>query len=315
MNITTKTRVKMKHKLFIITLLATLTLCSCERCKNENGKASRTTPDSTVTTVSQDSLNNNSVQQDSLNLTTNLPSIKNSIEYVNNLKSNVDNLQQQFNAFKEKKESTSQLLEYLILFITVLLSLYLLFKLFKTQKKLDKLNGTLRALKERVNKFEKNNKSTEYLKSVKTSKSFDQRISDFEAKIKELDNRINNIYQALQSSANQKKQEQKIPKPAPVTTKKYADLHSGKYFFKILDSKQETCVYEVILHNEKEAEFHLISIDKIKSRNELETAIEISGKCQLADASSFRELNGGGIIEKIDENTWKVTKKLAIEIS
>jgi len=214
----------------------------------------------------------------------------------------------------EEKGNNNHLLIWIIALITVVSSLYIAIKTHKRLKRLDIGNSFKEFLtnSKRFQAIEQKVKELEVSTKQKNAKFNEQRINDIENRLNSVINYLNKKVQEQNSTT---KQAIKQVQQGHTYSRKYADLHNGEYFIKMYESKQETCVYEVILHNEKEAEFHLISIDKIKSRNELETAIEISGKCQLADASSFRELNGGGIIEKIDENTWKVTKKLAIEIS
>lgn len=91
----------------------------------------------------------------------------------------------------------------------------------------------------------------------------------------------------------------------------YANINTGKYFTKILDSNQETCVFSIKFKNEKKGEFTIISLDKIKSRNGWQEVVEYTGS--IEDATSFKEIEKG-ICEKYDENTWEVTKPLKIRL-
>ena len=91
----------------------------------------------------------------------------------------------------------------------------------------------------------------------------------------------------------------------------YANINTGKYFTKILDSNQETCVFSIKLKNETQGEFSIISLDKIKSRNGWQEVVEYTGS--IEDATSFKEVDKG-ICEKVDESTWEVTKPLKIRL-
>ena len=91
----------------------------------------------------------------------------------------------------------------------------------------------------------------------------------------------------------------------------YANINTGKYFTKILDSNQETCVFSIKFKNERKGEFTIISLDKIKSRNGWQEVVEYTGS--IEDATSFKEIEKG-ICEKYDENTWEVTKPLKIRL-
>ena len=89
----------------------------------------------------------------------------------------------------------------------------------------------------------------------------------------------------------------------------YANINTGKYFTKILDSNQETCVFSIKFKNEGKGEFTIISLDKIKSRNGWQEVVEYTGS--IEDATSFKEVDKG-ICEKVDDCTWEVTKPLRI---
>lgn len=91
----------------------------------------------------------------------------------------------------------------------------------------------------------------------------------------------------------------------------YANINTGKYFTKILDSKQETCVFSIKFKNERKGEFTIISLDKIKSRNGWQEVVEYTGS--IEDASNFKEIEKG-VCEKYDETTWEVTKPLKIKL-
>jgi hypothetical protein len=58
--------------------------------------------------------------------------------------------------------------------------------------------------------------------------------------------------------------------------------------------------------------FNIISLDKIQSRNDWQQKIECSG-ISIKEASDFR-IEEEGLCEKIEENTWQVTKPLKIRL-
>ena len=58
--------------------------------------------------------------------------------------------------------------------------------------------------------------------------------------------------------------------------------------------------------------FNIISLDKIQSRNDWQQKIECSG-ISIKEASDFR-IEEEGLCEKIEENTWQVTRPLKIKL-
>jgi hypothetical protein len=108
-----------------------------------------------------------------------------------------------------------------------------------------------------------------------------------------------------------------IPKPhlnvENRTTKVgYANINTGKYFTKILDSSQETCVFSINFMSETKGEFTIISLDKIKSRNGWQEVVEYTGS--IEESTSFKEVDKG-ICEKVDDITWEVTRPLKIRLT
>ena len=91
----------------------------------------------------------------------------------------------------------------------------------------------------------------------------------------------------------------------------YANINTGKFFTKILDSAQEGCVFSIKFKKPNIGEFTIISLDKIKSRNGWQEVVEYTGS--IEDATSFIEENPG-ICEKIDGDTWQVTTPLKIKL-
>ncbi len=95
----------------------------------------------------------------------------------------------------------------------------------------------------------------------------------------------------------------------------YAQMHTGKYLVDIVESKQESCVYSLTFTSENTAEFDIISLEKIKTINDLRDVLDLApGSCLLNEAS-FHTVERKGECRKIDDNTWEVTKKLVIKVS
>lgn len=92
----------------------------------------------------------------------------------------------------------------------------------------------------------------------------------------------------------------------------YAKNDMGMYFTTIYNSNQEVCVFKISFTSLNRGRFNLISLDKIQSRNDWQQKVECSG-ISIKDASDFR-VEEEGICEKIDENTWQVTKPLKIRL-
>lgn len=90
----------------------------------------------------------------------------------------------------------------------------------------------------------------------------------------------------------------------------YAKVDTDMYFTTIYESNQEGCVFKITFTSQSKGKFTIIALDKIQSRNDWQKKVECSG-ISIKEASDFR-LVEEGICEKIDENTWKVTKPLKI---
>jgi hypothetical protein len=94
----------------------------------------------------------------------------------------------------------------------------------------------------------------------------------------------------------------------------YAQMHTGKYLVDIVESNQESCVYSLTFTSEESAEFDIISLEKIKTINDLRDILDLaSGSCLLNEASSHIVVRKGKC-RKIDDNTWEVTRKLVIKV-
>ena len=92
----------------------------------------------------------------------------------------------------------------------------------------------------------------------------------------------------------------------------YAKVDTDIYFTTIFESNQEGCVFKLAFTSQTKGKFNIIALDKIQSRNDWQKKVECSG-VSIKEATDFR-LEDEGACEKIDENTWKVTKPLKIRL-
>ena len=92
----------------------------------------------------------------------------------------------------------------------------------------------------------------------------------------------------------------------------YAKVDTDIYFTTIFESNQEGCVFKLTFTSQTKGKFNIIALDKIQSRNDWQKKVECSG-VSIKEATDFR-LEDEGVCEKIDENTWKVTKPLKIRL-
>jgi len=95
----------------------------------------------------------------------------------------------------------------------------------------------------------------------------------------------------------------------------YAKSNSGPYFLDILDSNQEGCVFCIKFLNDRRGEFDLISLDKIKSRNDWQDVVECSGNCTIEEAINYKLIDYGICELYSDGKSWEVKRKLKINLT
>lgn len=161
-----------------------------------------------------------------------------------------------------------------------------------------------------LNNYNRSSKNSQ--KSSSVSQNLDIRIQKVEKSLSELTTYINSQQNTSLSYSSHKEQTiSYTPKVADLTRSGYANINSGKYFTKIFDSNQETCVFSIKFNNDSRGEFTIISLNKIKSRNGWQEVVEYTGS--IEEATSFK-LVEPGICEKCGENSWQVTKPLKISL-
>ena len=103
------------------------------------------------------------------------------------------------------------------------------------------------------------------------------------------------------------------PTPTSITRIGYANINSKHYFLDVFDTKQEASVYEIHFRSDTEGVFDIISLDKIKSRNNWQEVVDAYGDCLMPEANSY-EREEYGVCKKLNDNTWEVIKKLKIKL-
>lgn len=139
---------------------------------------------------------------------------------------------------------------------------------------------------------------------------FDTRLRNLESEMKKVTEEIHKINNPVTQSVPSR-QETPPSVGAPVYPKVgYAKVDSDNFFTTIYDSNQDFCVFKITFTSESEGKFDIISLDKIKSRNDWQKKVEYKG-ASIKDASGF-QLEEEGVCVKISKDTWEVTKPLKI---
>jgi hypothetical protein len=116
---------------------------------------------------------------------------------------------------------------------------------------------------------------------------------------------------SIPTKTNNKDESKEYQMPSKVG---YANINNKTYFMEVLNSIKETCVYKITFKTQDSGNFDLISLDKIKYRNGWDEVIDYEGDCSMEEASSYTLIEPG-IIKKLEEGIWEVTKKLKIRVS
>lgn len=140
----------------------------------------------------------------------------------------------------------------------------------------------------------------------------DSRLRQLETQMSQVIATINKMTTSAQSMTQPRSDTPKPNKDAEYQKVGYAKNDTGTYFTTIYDSNQEGCVFEISFTSPTMGRFNIISLDKIQSRNGWQQKVECSG-ISIKEASDF-QIEHNGICEKIDENTWLVTKPLKIRL-
>lgn len=281
-----------------------------------------------ISIVSCDS-NDEHIEEQTINTIVELPdSVKQKIisqdSVMNELITKIDTLTYELNSAKEKlaqvQRSITELEEpqsgtvifIVVLFLFVVISI-LLYSHYndKYKEQIGKIRQKIDVLQDSINLL-----STQKQRSISQSPkdSLNQRA---ESRIQNLELNMKQVLQDINTVKGSANHVSTSSSPAPKETVfqkiGYAKVDTDIYFTTIYNSSQEGCVFKITFTSQTKGKFNIISLDKIQSRNDWQKKVECSGTTSIKEASSF-SLEEEGICEKIDENSWKVTKPLRIRL-
>jgi len=300
--------------LFVPILMASCSLLG-ESEKNEDR-------DIKTIEVFPDSIRKHIIEQDSLS---------------RELISKIDTLTTELNIAKKEieglhagiKELKSPGLFFVIALISLFMSiLAIILSIIRTNKKVDKwgvvdivkplIKEQTMGLEGRMNRAEadikKVDKAFSDVQSDPVTSSIKNRLMDIEIKVNKMAEATAapaNSYPSYTHSTIDSRESQVLEFPKTV----YAKVNSNKYFVRIFDSKQEECVYTIKFTGQGEGEFDIISLDKIKSINDLKYVVELTpDSCLLEEATNYKVIEKGKC-KKVEDKYWEVTKKLRIKVT
>jgi len=301
---------------FIVYIFAFFAISSCDSINDKEGSKDHQDKATTVEGISQE-IKNKIAAQDTL-----MNALVLKVDTLAQALTQVQNENAELKSQVEKLESPQSIWGYLTLASIVLAFVALALSLLRKGVSREKVDAIfshnleksrriveLRVAVSQLQSAQNNNKVSQSVNS--SLQNLDVRLRTIESALSRISSKSNEVY-STHSSSNFPRQEQNRQPSAPDYIKMgYANINTGKYFTKILDSNQETCVFSIKFKNERKGEFTIISLDKIKSRNGWQEVVEYTGS--IEDATSFKEIEKG-ICEKYDENTWEVTKPLRIRL-
>ena len=309
----------MKKLFYFIVCLAMITaITSCDLFDGET-KSSSDSKDTTTIVVLPDTVKQKIVAQDSL-MKALVAKIDELTNELNSSKENISLLDKSVKDLKSPKATWG----YMSLAAIVIAIISLILMLFRPkgikEERVYEIFEHCLDKSERVKKLTVNVNTL--LNSQRSAKSNQQNVtlsSDIESRLLKLESRIqqmgNGFNNHPEAHSSQTSSNYREPSQRRIETEYqrtgYANINFGKLFTKILDSNQEGCVFSIKFKSQTKGEFTIISLDKIKSRNGWQEVVEYTGS--IEDATSFK-LEDIGVCEKIDENTWEVTRPLKIRL-
>lgn len=140
----------------------------------------------------------------------------------------------------------------------------------------------------------------------------DSRLCQLENQMSQVIAVVNKMTAFAQSTTQTHADTPKPRKDSEYQKVRYAKNDTGAYFTTLYESNQEGCVFKITFTSPTKGRFTIISLDKIQSRNDWQQKIECSG-ISIKEASDFHT-EEEGLCEKIDDNTWQVTRPLKIKL-
>lgn len=299
---------KRLYKFFAFAFVV-LAFASCNSFEDENSPSSEQ-EEKTIVEL-PDSVKRHLIEQDSL---------------ISGLVNKIDKLRQELNEVKgttsqlqpdvEKLESPKSIWNYLTLGALILAIISLIMVLAKSRGlNENEVEGIFKDCLTRSSRFnnlqEKVDRLINSRQNSNNTPNSSYALQRLEDRVKSLELQLNKIQQVKSCTGNSQLELQRIVQQTEAIKIGYAKSNSGKYFFDILDFNQEGCVYSIKFVSNTKGEFDLISLNKIKSRNDWQSVIDWEGDVNVAEASSYKLIRCG-IVEKIDETTWEVKDNLKI---
>ena len=294
----------------IICMIAIMVMSSCSFFDDD--KSSKEITEVRTIVELPDSIKQKIVEQDAL---------------MTELLNKVDTLTAELNATKtenaELKEKVAELKSpkstwaYVSMGAFVLGLIALLFALFRPKGiKEEECLGNSHSIKElqrHVNYLLSAQRSS---RNSQTGSSYDpktdSRLCQLEKQMSQVIAAVHKMTAFEQSTTQTHADTPKLRKDAEYQKVGYAKNDTGTYFTTIYESNQEGCVFKISFMSPTKGRFNIISLDNIQSRNDWQQKIECSG-ISIKEASDFR-IEEEGLCEKIEENTWQVTKPLKIKL-
>ena len=300
----------------VIVAICTTFIASCHSFEDEPTISSGEEPK--VVEVLPNSIKDQMIKQDSLNQGL-VAKIDTLTLKLNESKKSLIELQKSVNNL----ESPRNLWNYLTIGSLILALIAFVMNLLKSnriEKIVEKIFSDCLALGKRTENLEKDFRSSNqrYMQIGKNSSSnVESRLQYLEKKNIEIINAVNELLKQRQNNSSGEVNTRKDKGTTGQTSFNkigYARINTSKFFTEILDSKQEACVFSIKFISDNEGVFDILSLDKIKSRNDWQEVIEYHGDCTMEEANDYT-LEREGICKKMEDNTtWEVTRKLKIRI-
>lgn len=301
----------------IVCIIAILAVSSCDffndKKKNQNSKDSTTV----VEGISQE-IKNKIAAQDTL-----MNALVSKVEVLAQALTQVQKEKTELKAQVEKLESPKSAWQYITLATLVIAIVALILALLRKGVRREEVgeifshnidkSKRIAEIKVAVSQLESRMNVNKFQQPVNVNfQNLDLRLRNIEHKILHLSNKQNEVYDRTVCTTFHSQDQSHQPEEPKFLKVGYAKVDTDMYFTTIYDSNQEGCVFKITFISHTEGKFSIITLDKIQSRNDWQKKVECSG-VSIKEASNFK-LEEEGICEKIDENTWKVTKPLKIQL-
>ncbi len=307
----------MKKNYILIVLTAIFALSSCSFF--EDDKSSKGKEEIRAIVELPDSVKQKIVEQDAL-MTELVNKVDTLTEELNLIKAENAELKEKITEMKSPKSTWAYISigAFVLGLIALLISLLKpkgikeerIYEIFK--KSLDD-SRRIKELQENVNSLlssQRNNKVSNTSSSYAPNSN--GRLRQLENQMAQIIQVVNKITTPVSQTVSTRQEPTRSREENDYQKVGYAKVDTDIYFTTIFESNQEGCVFKLTFTSQTKGKFNIIALDKIQSRNDWQKKVECSG-VSIKEATDFR-LEDEGVCEKIDENTWKVTKPLKIRL-